>query len=141
VAQFEFDCWQHYYELPKRGMDELPHPNRPPVQLQGRAHNPYQKSRRNSSGGFFRSFLGVFFGLLAVIGVLWAIAFYAHIQREQRVIDGLKARIAEITKVPANALSDADLASQSTEIPQLIALDGAAHQSQYDPLWFINGAP
>jgi hypothetical protein len=119
-------------------MEDLPL-NRPPVPLQGRGYR--QKPSRSSSGGCVSTFFGVFFGLLAVIGIAWGVTFRAHIQHEQRIIDGLKSRLAQMQSVPPAGLSDDELSSQSSELTQMIALDSAAHRSQYDPFWFIDGSP
>ena len=107
-----------------------------PIQLSPSHYQIRQKSRL----GCVSVFLGVFFALLALLLLVWGICFMEHVGHEQRIIDGVEAKAKETHDLDAK-YGVTDPEEELRQTTNLMELQKAAKNSQYDPFWFLDGAP
>jgi hypothetical protein len=107
-----------------------------PVQLIPSGSQMRQETRL----GCVNVFLGVFFALLALVLLAWGICFMEHIGHEQRIIDGIATKAKETNDLDAK-YGVTDPEGELRETANLVELQKAAKNSQYDPFWFLDGAP
>ena len=67
----------------------------------------------------------MFFGILAVLLLIWGLAFVAHIGHEDIVIKAIDQRTKEMDSIPATDLDQVQLESNLREIPRLMELKQA----------------
>ncbi len=82
----------------------------------------------------------MFSALLALVLLVWGICFIQHIGHEQRIIDGIAAKAKETSEMNTK-YGVTDPEGELRETTNLMELQQAAKNRQYDPFWFIDGSP